>query len=191
VSAIDGSNGTVILNAQGTSLENMYAYSVAGVGDIDQDGIGDFVVGCPHEDKGNQNNGRIFAYRGAFTDDCVLSLEGIPQVGQMVTLRHLGTPLGPSLIAMDATPGPSPIAPFGQVELGLTPFLSIICDSAALLGTPMGPSIKSDGVADFGPFIVPSLPAGLTIYFQAFSFWPYAPNSVFQRTNGLAVTIIP
>jgi hypothetical protein len=191
VSAIDGSNGLLLHSAQGTSLENMYGYSVAGVGDIDQDGIGDYVVGCPHEDKGNQNNGRVFAYRGAITDDCVLELVGTPQVGQMVSLRHLGTPLAPSLIAMDATAGPTSIAPFGSVQLGLTPYLSIVSDSAALFGTPMGPSITTDGVADFGPFLVPVLPAGMTIYFQAFSFWPYAPNSIFQRTNGMGVTIIP
>lgn len=191
MSAIDGVTGQILHTVQGTTLENLFGYSVAGLGDFDSDGIGDFAVGCPHEDKGSNNTGRAFTYTGAITDPCVLSLVGTAAVGNYVSIRHMGSPSAPSLIAMDGAPGPSSIAPFGSVELGLTPFLSIISDSAGLFGVPKGPPLGSDGVADLGPFLVPSLPAGMTIYFQGFTFWPYAPNSIFQRTNGLAVVIVP
>ncbi len=42
-----------------------YGHSVSGVGDINGDGFGDFVVGAPHYDNGQTDEGRIYVYRGS------------------------------------------------------------------------------------------------------------------------------
>ena len=42
-----------------------FGWSVAGVGDIDKDGFGDFVVGAPLHFGGQSNEGIVFLYRGS------------------------------------------------------------------------------------------------------------------------------
>lgn len=60
-----GANGSVIYRKSGSALEDWTGVSVAGGGDIDGDGVPDFVVGSLGGESGSANNGAVRAYSGA------------------------------------------------------------------------------------------------------------------------------
>lgn len=192
MSAVSGASGAVLSTFLGTSLENLFGRAVAGVGDFDADGVGDFAIGVPNDDQGGVNAGRVLVYRGAVADTCTLETLGVPSVsGPPASLRVLGCHSLVSLVLVDLAPGPTPIPPWGVAQLGFSPALTALNDPAGFLGVPFGSPIDTQGQLVLGPFAMPPGSAGVTLHVQAFNFTPRAPNGVFQRTNGLAVTIVP
>ncbi len=62
-----GATAKEILSLSGAGTDNRFGASVAGTGDLDSDGIGDFIVGSPRYQ--DQVYGRAFVYSGAtFTE---------------------------------------------------------------------------------------------------------------------------
>ncbi|MBI3447895.1 MAG: FG-GAP repeat protein [Acidobacteria bacterium] len=60
-----GADGTVLFTGSGTGTAN-YGQSLSGTGDIDGDGVPDFIIGSPGYDAGSRSNvGQIIAYSGA------------------------------------------------------------------------------------------------------------------------------
>ncbi len=59
-----GAPGDPDWTQQGVPL-SYYGFSVSGVGDVDNDGYDDFLVGAPLYDEGGQDIGQAYLYRGA------------------------------------------------------------------------------------------------------------------------------
>ncbi|MAG56076.1 MAG: hypothetical protein CMJ83_07280 [Planctomycetes bacterium] len=191
MTAHDGTTGAPLFVLEGTTLENQFGRAVCGLGDLDQDGIGDFAVGVPHDDGLVSNGGRVLVYRGAVTSDCGLQLVGSPSTGNSAALRMLGPPSTAGLLLTDATSGPTAIPPYGFLQLGLTPALTPLIDTLGVFGPPTGSTLDTQGLLVAGPWTVPGFWAGITIYAQAFVIDAQAPNGVFQASDGLAITFLP
>jgi hypothetical protein len=193
VSAVSGTTGNLVYTIVTTGYENLFGRAVCGAGDLDGDGAGDFAVGVPNEDALAPNSGRTFIYRGAVTGLCALELLGTASVSAPVppSLRILGCPDLPSFVLADLSPGPTPIPPHGSLLLGLTAALWPLNDPLGYLWPPFGNDIDSQGMLTLGPYALPPGSAGVTVYLQGFNPTPRAPNGAFQRTNGLAVAILP
>ena len=63
--AHSGADASVIWEYNGTTSFQFLGDAVAGVGDIDGDGRGDFAIATPNEDLGATNAGRARIYSGA------------------------------------------------------------------------------------------------------------------------------
>lgn len=61
-----GATGALLYQKDGTSAGDNMGFSVAGVGDVNRDGKGDFIVGAPYADPGGRlDAGSAFVYSGA------------------------------------------------------------------------------------------------------------------------------
>ncbi len=90
VSVISGATHAVIRTHDGTQAQEMLGTAVAGVGDMDGDGIADYAIGSwQHASNGLVNNGEVVVYRGS--DGSVLwTIDGA------VTNQYVGVALAPS-----------------------------------------------------------------------------------------------
>lgn len=60
-----GASGTLLCRLNGQQTGDQFGSAVAGIGDIDGDGIGDFLIGAPFADSGSSSNaGSAFIYSG-------------------------------------------------------------------------------------------------------------------------------
>ena len=60
-----GSDGSLLYHFEGEAVADRFGISVAGVGDTDQDGLSDVMVGAYlHEENGLDNSGRVYVYKG-------------------------------------------------------------------------------------------------------------------------------
>ena len=78
-----GADGTVLYDFQGEHTNSKFGASVAGIGDIDGDGYGEFLVGSPdylldYVDKG----GRLYVYSGR-DGSLIQSLDGIRNTSEL------------------------------------------------------------------------------------------------------------
>ena len=190
MTAYDGTNGNLLFFLESNNLENQFGRAVCGLGDIDNDGVGDFAVGAPHEDGLAPNGGRALLYRGAITDDCTMNWMGSVTAGGTASLELLGMPSAGMLLMADVSPGPVFFPAYGTISLGLTPYLTTLADSLGLLGPAIGDGFDGQGIAGFGPVILDASLSGTTVFLQGFAMTPLAPNGVFQRSLGLGVTIL-
>jgi len=62
-----GVNTTAAWTAESDQIEASYAQSVADAGDVNDDGYGDVIVGCPDFDNGNTNEGKAEIFYGSST----------------------------------------------------------------------------------------------------------------------------
>ncbi len=192
MTAHSGATGATLFTVMGTQLENLFGRAVAGLGDFDQDGKGDFALGVPNQDSNNVvNRGHVHAYRGAVTDIAGLEFLGAVAVSGAPEIRLLGTPNLHSLLLLDVVPGPTPIPPWGFAQLGFSAAMAPLNDSVGVWGTAFGSPLDSQGILRLGPFAIPPVAIGTTIWLQAFNLTPAAPNGYFQRTNGISATIAP
>jgi len=60
-----GRTGAILLQLSGHSVSDRFGVSVAGVGDLDGDHVGDVLVGAPFDDTAGTNFGAAFAYSGS------------------------------------------------------------------------------------------------------------------------------
>jgi len=60
-----GAGGGLLLSMQLGLPADAFGYSVAGLGDVDGDGVPDFAVGAPLEDSGGTDAGRVYVISGA------------------------------------------------------------------------------------------------------------------------------
>jgi hypothetical protein len=60
-----GADGALLLTVNGNGGPDAYGNSVAGVGDLDGDGLGDVAVGAPFDDGPGLSRGRVEVYSGA------------------------------------------------------------------------------------------------------------------------------
>ena len=65
VRVFSGADGSVIYTFDGLAAGDRFGHSVAGAGDVNQDGIPDLVVGAPFHDSGGPNSGRVQVFSGA------------------------------------------------------------------------------------------------------------------------------
>lgn len=190
MSAFNGINGSLLFSLESNNLENQFGRAVCGLGDLDGDGVAEFAVGAPHEDGIATNGGRALFYRGATTYDCGLQWKGPKVAGSTASLEILGSPTADLLLLGDSAPGPTPVPPWGTVALGLTSGMAVLGDTLGLLGPPIGARFDGQGFNQYGPTTVPPVLSGATVYLQAFSITPLAPNGTFQRSPGLAILIL-
>ncbi len=194
MSTVSGANGAAIRTITTTGYENLFGRSVCGLGDWDNDGIGDFAVGCPNEDTiGALNCGRSLVYGGGVRDTSTLQLFGTMSVSNPNSpyIRVLGTPGTPPVVLGDPIPGPTPIPPFGYSGVGFSPWMVAMNNPVGFLWPAFGGNIDSQGLLQIGPFPLSPNVIGLTLFVQSFNVTPLAPNGVFQRTNTLALTVTP
>ena len=61
-----GADGSLLLSVTGNEIGEAYGHAVAGIGDIDGDGLDDFIVGAPRTDgdAGGTNSGRVYVHSG-------------------------------------------------------------------------------------------------------------------------------
>jgi hypothetical protein len=59
-----GQTHDVLWTGYGEAVGDQFGFSVAGLGDIDNDGYDDFIVGAPLSDAGGDNAGRAYVYFG-------------------------------------------------------------------------------------------------------------------------------
>ena len=64
VRVYSGNGGGVLYNLTGAVTGDAFGFSVAGAGDVNNDGFKDFVVGAPLAGTGGSNAGRVFVYSG-------------------------------------------------------------------------------------------------------------------------------
>lgn len=60
-----GKTGNVLWDLVGDGSTDAFGSSVAGLGDVTGDGIGDFAIGAPFEDTNGNNSGAVYLYSGA------------------------------------------------------------------------------------------------------------------------------
>ena len=187
MSAVNGVTGAIIFNLEGTIFDDLFGRGVCGIGDFDGDGIGDLAAGAPR----HGNGGRCYTYSGAVKANCGLEVVGIPAEGMSIVIRHMSQPGVPVIVLADVSNGPVPIPPFGLFDLGFTPALTPLADSAGVFGPPLGPSVGATGALEVGPLLIPMGSSGLTVHLQSFAASLDAPNGYFQISNALPITFIP
>jgi len=60
-----GQTGSVLLRVKGENPGEIFGQVVAGVNDLDADGVPDFAVGCPNSDARGPFTGRLYFYSGS------------------------------------------------------------------------------------------------------------------------------
>jgi hypothetical protein len=65
VRVVSGVNGATIVNFNGIAAHQTFGWSVAGAGDVDDDGVQDLVVGSPGASSTFSGSGRVQVYSGA------------------------------------------------------------------------------------------------------------------------------
>ncbi len=77
-----GSSPTSGANWEGNQVEAQFGAAIASAGDVNADGLGDFVVGAPFAERGEIDEGRIYLYRGSATPGLPAVLDGAREVDQ-------------------------------------------------------------------------------------------------------------
>jgi len=60
-----GANGSILYTLTGEAAGDEFGRGLAGLGDINQDGMGDFAVSAPFNDEASGNAGKIYVFSGA------------------------------------------------------------------------------------------------------------------------------
>lgn len=194
MSTVSGANGSAIRTIITTGYENLFGRSVCGLGDWDNDGIGDYCVGTPNEDvPGALNCGRALIYSGAVRDSSTLQLFGTMSAGNNNApyIRVLGTPTLAPIVLADLMPGPTPIPPYGFAGIGFSPWMLPLNNPVGYIWPAFGGILDTQGLLTIGPYPLPVNAIGLTLYVQSFQLTGLAPNGAVQITNALTLTITP
>ncbi len=64
-SVLTGAAGATLFAVPGQVQFGLLGWSVAGCGDVDLDGVNDFVIGAPEEDGGGTDSGALYVHSGA------------------------------------------------------------------------------------------------------------------------------
>ncbi len=64
VNVYSGQTGSILQTVTGESALDWFGASAAGAGDVDNDGVADYIVGAPYNDAGGLNAGRAYVYSG-------------------------------------------------------------------------------------------------------------------------------
>jgi hypothetical protein len=75
VTVLSGSDGSTVYSIYGASAGVLFGSSIAGIGDVDGDGVPDFVVGAPLEANALLHHGVVTAYSGS-TGTAIYSVLG-------------------------------------------------------------------------------------------------------------------
>jgi hypothetical protein len=136
---------TLLRTYDGTVFGDEFGYSCVVVGDMDGDGIAEFVIGAPADDTGGENAGRVFIYRGGHPlgDAPSWVITGMPgeRLGHALAAALVDDDYVPDLV-IGAPGGPkAPSTPAGRVVI-------------AFGGTPLGarPLASLAGTSDGGRF---------------------------------------
>jgi hypothetical protein len=189
-----GKTGHQLYQVDGDSVNDMFAFAVAGVGDIDGNGFTDFVVGARDDDDVATNCGSVRLFNGcsgrridagggtAGSGGFVprIRIEGCPRVGATVGF-HLDSALGGSLamVILSAHVGSTPISSGLQLRLAL-PVISIA--PILLPGTAPGQGeITATG-------LLPASAAGATLAVPCVIVDPLAVGGL-ALTNALELDI--
>lgn len=194
MSALSGVNGAPARTLVTTGYENLFGRSVCGLGDWDNDGFGDFAVGCPNEDRpGALNCGRALIYGGAIRENCTLELFGTMSVSDPNSpyIRVLGSPGTMPVVLADPIPGNVIIPGNGTAGIAFSPWMLPLHDAVGIFGPAFGNPIDSQGLLQIGPYPLPANGIGLTLFVQSFHPLATAANGHFQRSNTLVLTVLP
>jgi len=61
---LSGRNGKVLWTVSGDAAGDLFGLSVAGIGDVNDSGSGDVIIGAPNSDVAGANSGRAYVYTG-------------------------------------------------------------------------------------------------------------------------------
>ncbi len=161
---ISGADGSVLLTLTGTAAGDQFGWAVAGVGDVDGDGVPDLLIGAPSADPGGLTDaGSAFLFSGAMGTL-------ITQFDGAVAGNALGFAVGsPGDVNGDGFPdlllGASQASPGGQAEAGQAllisgqaPFPTLLTLNGAGAGDGLGWFVAPAG--DFNGDGVPDLIVG-------------------------------
>lgn len=196
VRVYSGADGSVLYQVNGRSSGALLGFAVAAAGDVDGDGLGDFIAGaCPPYHSANQTGyARVFSGRcqgsfarygngtagsGGFTPD--LDACGCPAPSASFELNIAAVAGGsPGLILLSVAPASLP--GLGGVILVAPPFLTTVGLFVQGAGAGNGAANLRAVIAD-SPLVV-----GATIYLQSLFLDSGAPQGI-SMTNGLSITL--
>ena len=84
VKIASGTDGFPLMSRGGESSGDQFGYSVAAVGDVDDDGIPDYAVGAPRADFTGTSSGSAYLFSGA-TNDLLFRVDGSSSFGRFGT----------------------------------------------------------------------------------------------------------
>jgi hypothetical protein len=111
-----GSDGHFLTDLLPGPESDEFGFSIAAVGDIDEDGWEDVLVGDPFAGDARPQAGEARFYRGARPE---LTLLTTGKIGAPLEVHLRSFPSALALIMMDFNPGPT-LTPFGIFELGFS-----------------------------------------------------------------------
>jgi len=190
--AVSGFMGSVIHEVQGPSNLSWFGLSVSGVGDVNNDGYADFVVGTPLGDSG-RGNAQLFSGSpvGFATRNNWISLSrgGTQDLSLRATVANSGQRYWVLGTASGTTPG----TPLGAVTLplNLDPYLAhtVTAPNVAPLVNSMG-TLDAQGNASVQftlPAGCPPALLGLKLHHSGIVF---DANTIRMVTNPVAVTLL-
>ena len=162
-----GPDGVLLHTYEGNAAGDVFGRGVAGVGDIDGDGLGDVLVGAPLDDDGGTSAGRVSAWSGfqpwAHLGGGIAGTHGVP------VLTPAGTLIGGSPVSLSV--GNALESSSAAYVLGLS-FLGAPFKGGVLVPNPdvivFGLPLDGAGALTIATTWPLAIPAGVTSWHQ---FW--------------------
>jgi len=113
-----GANGQEIQRYLPASQNGRAGLAVAGLGDVNGDGLGDFVLGAPDEDFGGFSAGSVYVVSGDLQGVLLTVESWIPATTGIFRI-HNGTPFGSAIIGYSLAGGGPTATAYGLVDMSL------------------------------------------------------------------------
>lgn len=163
-----GANGQEIQRFLPISPDGRVGLAVAGLGDINGDGFGDYAVGGPDESVNGSASGSVYVLSGVLRGVLLTVESWVP--GTTGTFRiHNGTPFGNAILGYSLAGGGPTATPFGVVDMSFP------------IQTMATVTLDANGYGEYAPSL-PNAILGLSVWCQGVDFGSGAltnPNPMF------------
>ncbi|MCP3918993.1 MAG: hypothetical protein GY711_25900 [bacterium] len=194
-----GADGTLLYTYGGAFSIDQFGFSVAGIGDVDADGLDDLAIGATLDDHGAFGAGRIRVIGGAGCPQprsyCTSAphsyFQGRARIGSLGSVSLSAGDL--TLYVVEGVPEQSGLFFYGAAETQVPAGDGFLCIAGALRRLPATPSNGSGIViSEVGPSLAGLFGAGRTVHFQYVFRDPLGPGGTgFNYSDALAATWCP